>query len=187
MKRTARLELGPGLVLAAALVYFVDRQGLFTVALFAALVHELGHYAALRLFGVRPTLLRLELTGALLCYPAGALSYGREALVAAAGPLAGALLAAAAGALGLKVLAGLSALLTVFNLLPASTLDGGRLLRALLLDRLDRERAERFSRAVSIGTALCLLLGGLTLTLTIRLGWSLLIAGAALLIREFST
>ena len=88
--------------------------------------------------------------------------------------------------MGLEVLAGLSALLTVFNLLPASTLDGGRLLRALLLDRLDRERAERFSRAVSIGTALCLLLGGLTLTLTLRLGWALLIAGASLLIREYS-
>ncbi len=179
-----RLEISPGFSLCAALVWFLDRQGLFTLALFAALVHEAGHFLVLCLFRARPTLIRLELTGAVMRFPAGALSFAQEAAAAAAGPLAGALLCAVAALLNAPTLAGVSAVLTGFNLLPALPLDGGRLLRCLLLSRRERERAEPILRAAALVTALALLAGGLVLTLTLRCGWSLLLMGAALLLRQ---
>ena len=179
-----RLELSPGFALCAALVYVLDRQGLFTLALFAALVHEAGHFLVLCLFCARPTLLRLELTGAVLGFPAGSLSYGQEAAAAAAGPLAGALLCAVAAALGAMALAGVSAVLTAFNLLPALPLDGGRVLRCLLLARLERERAERLLRVATTVTALALLASGLALTVALRCGWSLIVLGGSILLKR---
>lgn len=100
------------------------------LSLFAAvLFHELGHILLLLLLDggvdaicLTGTGLRIDCRRALS--PPGAL------LAALAGPAFGALWALCAHALGFERLAGLSAALTAFNLLPLSFLDGGRALSA---------------------------------------------------------
>lgn len=110
----------------------------------AALVHECGHIVAAWGCGVPIRALRLDLFGARLDL-GGFLSYRREWIVAAGGPLFGWIAAALAWpaaahsfremiqtgkdptAVALFVLA--SAGLSILNLLPVGDLDGGRMLR----------------------------------------------------------
>ena len=79
MSRGERMgvDVSPAFALAAALIYLLDGQGIFALAVISAAVHELGHYAALCVLGARPYLLRLELTGAAMYFDESRLSYGR--------------------------------------------------------------------------------------------------------------
>lgn len=136
----------------------------------AALVHELGHWAAVRALGGRMG--RLSLTGAgAVLYPVRPrlFSYGEEGLTALAGPAASLLLALLAGGWGrwlrggeeAYLLAGLSLTLGLFNLLPAEPLDGGRALSAALSHRLGPDQGERWADGLARLLGGCLLLFGL--------------------------
>ncbi len=107
--------------------------------LLACLVHELGHWAAIRALGGRVEAFRLTGVGAVIV-PARArlFSYWEECLTALAGPAASLLLALLAGSWGrwlgsedAYLLTGVSLVLGLFNLLPADPLDGGRAFRAV--------------------------------------------------------
>ena len=107
--------------------------------LVACLVHELGHWGAIRALGGRVGEFRLTGVGAVI-FPARArmFSYWEECLVALAGPAASLLLALAAGSWGrwlgsedAYLLTGVSLVLGLFNLLPADPLDGSRAFRAV--------------------------------------------------------
>lgn len=114
---------------------YCDRQNLLPPALCAAAVHELGHLGAICVVGGQVSRMRLTATGAELCLE-GTLSYGRELLCALAGPLVNLLLAFVAAQAGMVVFAGINLMLGLFNLLPLSALDGGRVIScstALLL------------------------------------------------------
>lgn len=119
----------------------------------ACLVHELGHWAAIRALGGRVGRFSLTGLGAVIRPVRGRLfSYGEEGLTALAGPAASLLLALAAGLWGrwlqggedAYLLAGLSLTLGLFNLLPAEPLDGGRALGALLARGLGPDRGEQW-------------------------------------------
>lgn len=108
----------------------------------SVLVHELGHCLAARALGVRVTRVRIYLVGGMSELSTLPASPRDEAVIAAAGPAASAVLAAIFGLLIgsvpdgtlawlLVVLLALSnAVVAAFNLLPALPLDGGRVLRA---------------------------------------------------------
>jgi len=181
---TTRFDIRPGFALAAALLYFFDTQGIFTLVAVSAIVHELGHYLALRLFGIRPYLLRLELTGAAMYFDEGQLGYGGELLVALAGPLAGLLLSAAAAMGDWYALSGVSLVLSAFNLLPIGGLDGGRALRSLLCLACDGSRARRISRVITLVLTAAMLCTGAVLFCRYRCGLFLLLAAVALLLRR---
>ena len=89
--------------------------------------------------------LRLSLLGAVLEADSRAESGWEEAAVALAGPLAN--LCSLPLALGTRqgLLAGASALLGSFNLLPAQPLDGSRIIHGLLSVRGDLNRAEEWT------------------------------------------
>lgn len=106
----------------------------WSTVLLAAVIHECGHFLAAWGAGVQVRGMRLDLFGARMELE-GLLSYGREFLVAAGGPIASLLAACLAYPLwagygwesaGLFMMA--SALLGCVNLLPVGTLDGGRML-----------------------------------------------------------
>ena len=129
-----RFRISAPAVLALALIYYLSPVDKLLAVLFPVLVHELGHILALRLLGLRICRFRVEMKGLCIGYRgyAGALGH---TLAAAAGPAFGLFYALGASLLAsrhqsswLELTAGVSLLLSLFNLLPALPLDGGRIL-----------------------------------------------------------
>ncbi len=168
-----RVEVRDGFVVLLAALWCMDGTNVLPLFLLAAAVHEAGHVLTLYLSGGRVHRLVLTCCGAVLrC----ALPEGRcaRAAVCLAGPAASFVLTAAAGALGAWRLAGASALLGLFNLLPMPPLDGGMTLFHLCGGRFPsvRHGAALLSAAgvLLAGTALQQAGGGI---------WLLLIGGLA--------
>jgi Zn-dependent protease len=142
----------PGRGVAA---YWITGSVTAVVFLITLLAHELAHAVVARHFGMRVRDITLWMLGGVTSVETEAPSPRVDASVAAAGPfaslLAGGISALiawsidGAGLIGAALvwLAWINVVLAVFNLLPGTPLDGGRLLRALLWRRYhDRERAE---------------------------------------------
>ncbi|USZ67370.1 site-2 protease family protein [Halorussus salilacus] len=116
------------------------------VGLFASVaVHELGHAWAARRYGIHTESITLWLLGGLASLQSMPREWNRELWIALAGPAASVVTAAACYAVVLALpgsvpvatfvfgwLVVTNVVLTVFNLLPAFPMDGGRVLRALL-------------------------------------------------------
>ena len=158
-------------ILLAALIYFVADVDKILALLIPALFHELGHVFTLRLLGLRISGFRAELKGLCIGYSGytGALGH---ALAAAAGPLWGLIYAMAASLLAqclacqwLELSAGVSLLLSLFNLLPALPLDGGRILYALSSPFMSEASARRLVDISSLVVGLMLLALGTYLML----------------------
>ena len=151
--------LGLGLLLS----WFCLLNGWRTTAvlLSAALVHEGGHWAALRLLGGGGVRLRLSPFGAVMEPDGLRLSYGRELAAVLAGPgvnlLWGLLLPLVLpGPLGTEA-AGANWVLGLFNLMPAAPLDGWRALQLLLCWRLGPDRGAAWSAVIGTAGTLALL------------------------------
>lgn len=112
-----RVNVRDGFWVLLAALWCVDGDNLLPLFLTAALVHEAGHAVVLYLAGGRLRQLTLTACGAVM---QAALPCGRFACAAVslAGPAAGFALTIAARACGGWRLAGASALLSLFNLLP---------------------------------------------------------------------
>ena len=149
-----RIEIRGGFAVLLAALWCVDETNLLPLFLFAAAVHEAGHLLALFLSGGRPHRLTLTGCGAVLHW---ALPPGRcpRAAPRLAGRAASFALTAAAGPAGWLRLAGASALLGLFNLLPLPPLDGGMALAHLCGGRLAALRG-----ALAGASAAGLLAGG---------------------------
>lgn len=139
------------------------------LGLFASvLVHELGHALVARGFGVRTDRVTLWFLGGVAQLDRIPKRRGAEALVAIAGPITSVLVSLAlAGLLQWSAIAGglafvvsylaiTNAGLAMFNLLPALPLDGGRVLRSLLVFPLGEERATVVAGGVSRAVAILL-------------------------------
>ena len=123
------LEISPAFIAFLCAYYYFDPGQTFFPFLISVLLHEAGHLLALWPCGAKIRKLKLEALGAsMITEP---LSWGREFLAAAAGPLVNLLLFL----LTLRKFPPFSMVnlcLLCFNLLPVFPLDGGRMLRALL-------------------------------------------------------
>lgn len=152
-------------------LYYCGGITLLPIVAIPIAVHELSHILVLRLLGQKITRLSLDARGICMYYN-GSCSAAGHVLAALAGPLGGALYAAAADRLSraggddwLEQSAGVSLLLTAFNLLPVLPLDGGRVFSQLCTLRLGEERGKRLFRSVSTVTVALLLIGGVALAL----------------------
>ena len=136
---------------------------LFVVLVFGCVVlHEFGHIAAARRYGIRTPDITLLPIGGVARLERMPERPSREIAVALAGPLVNVVIAAVLfGLLGARFdfndmaqieaaqmslmgrLAAINVLLVVFNMIPAFPTDGGRVLRALLAYRMDRVRATK--------------------------------------------
>lgn len=162
-----RLSIGAGALLLGALIYCTASFSELASILAPVIVHELGHILTLRLYGLRIRRVRADLRGLCieyggLCEPPG------HAVSALAGPAAGLAYAFAAsffarrsGNEALTLSAGVSTLLSLFNLLPILPLDGGRVFSILVTQLLGGRRGEKLTKAVSLTLASALLAGGI--------------------------
>lgn len=109
------------------------------------LVHELGHFVEARRQGLEVSLPRfIPFLGAYVTIKNAPLNPWKNALVALAGPAAGGLFGAVAYAIGSAndsdlffAIAYFSFLLNLFNLIPIGFLDGGAVVRAVRIARLE--------------------------------------------------
>ncbi len=147
----------PSVLLFSALFY-LDSQNLMIYFVAAAVLHECGHFLAVKLCGGRIEMLRLSLIGAeIVLAGTPMLPHSKEVAIALAGPAMSVLGAAAASLLGtllfyddLYVFAGVSLLLGLFNLLPVRILDGGRAISSILELHLGQERADSIAFLLSL-------------------------------------
>lgn len=159
------ISVSGGFLLLAA--WFALESGPLPLALIllAAITHELGHLAVLRLWGAPVRRVRIGALGAVMDADRSALSYGRELSALLAGPLTNLLCAAALTAParafpGLYAAAGAHLALGAFNLLPIRPLDGGQALELLAAWRFGPAVGERTARLAGFACA-ALLCGGL--------------------------
>lgn len=151
-----RLEVSGGFLLLVSVSGFLCGGEVLAATALAAALHELGHLALILLQGSLPCRLRLDFAGACLSCAGREPGRREELLRALAGPAAGLLLWAAFRASSPPLLqrtASLSLMLSLVNLLPASGLDGGRVL-ACVLSPLGPLRSEALLGALSFLSAL---------------------------------
>lgn len=146
--------------------YGVAGAATAAMLLFGVLLHELGHAIVARRVGMRVDGITLSWMGGVTRIEGDAASPGAELGIAGVGPLASAafggvlwvvrILVVAAGGGRLAVsalgwLAVINVVLALFNLLPASPLDGGRVLHSLVWATThDRWRATRIAATAGI-------------------------------------
>ena len=199
----------PSALLTPALfLLLTDTPILLAALLPAALLHELAHYAVLRLCGVRAARFTLTGLGASLYVPElHRLSYGAELLSAAAGPLMNLLLWVLAyvlimavhpfleivllwvllsltGREALTLFAGAQMVLGVLNLLPVRPMDGGRILWLATAYLTEPYTADRVAAAVGLAASSALLALCLWLVLTTGSGLFLLLGALWLAYRS---
>ena len=174
-------QISPGAFFAGALLLLVLPLRWLIAAVFAALFHEFCHYAALRFCHGRINGFCIGSSGAVL--DALPLTAGKELFCLLAGPLGGLLLLLCAR--WIPRVAVCAACQSVYNLLPISTLDGGRALRCGVRLALPPDRADRICRCVE---RICLwglvILGGYA-SVVLRLGFLPLMAVLLLMIRLY--
>ena len=162
--RRRNLNLSFAAALLTACLYYRGGAMLLPIVILPVMTHELGHVLALRLLGLKITGFTLDARGPCIRYDGTCTPTG-HILAALAGPLGGALYALA----GLTEIdwlqqsAGLSLLLTAFNLLPLRPLDGGQVFYQLCLLTLGERRGERLCRTVGDVLLALLLTGGVML------------------------
>lgn len=187
--RAAPLRAGSGALIVIAVMFFLEGSGNFTAVLVPAAAHELGHLFALWMLGLPVRSFRIELQGFCIEYSGSTGALG-HALAAAAGPLAGLAFSYAAslagGRLGsewLCLTAGVSLLLSLFNLLPALPLDGGAILLHISGAILGEQRARVLVEITGLLVCAAMLGGGFYLLLQGK-GAAVLLAAVWLLLAQ---
>lgn len=164
--------------------YIARGAELSALMLIAVVAHELAHLALAKFSQLAPRVVLLFPFGGVnlitesAAPPEASPRWQREVRIALAGPLFSAAIASVAGCVveieGGHVLQGpmfgandllrsffwINAAIAGFNLVPAYPLDGGRILRALLLRRMTVEKAAKRSLALAQGCSIALMLGG---------------------------
>lgn len=125
-----RLSLLFPALLAALLLWQPD--GLAASCVAASVIHECGHLLMMLALGYPPQSCTLGAFGMRICLGGRLPGYGHNLLISLAGPAANALAACLFLLLNRPVTAAVHLTLGGFNLLPATALDGGEILRCSL-------------------------------------------------------
>lgn len=172
------VQISGGFCLLTAWFALVNGGQLLAMVALGCMVHELGHYLALRCQGVRVTGLRLCVLGAEMTADRSGLSYGGELAAVLAGPGANLLTALALAAAGETAAVGSNLVLCAFNLLPLRPLDGGRALELAVSWAAGPSAGERAVRMAGVCGAL--VLSAFLTAVMAQSGGSLWLAPAAL-------
>lgn len=150
-----RFAISVAFFVVLILFLLLDHSGLAVLCLVGMLLHECGHLAAGWLMGVTYSAIRFTPFGIRMQRPENTgVSYGKELFISAAGCLINVLTALICFTRfehgpGLNFGA-VNAALGIFNLLPIQGLDGGSMLRIILLLCCPPQRAEAIVQGLSI-------------------------------------
>ena len=162
--KKTKIYFSPWTALFLAVFIYVSSPELLSALLFAALAHELGHYALLRKLKVEVTEIHISPFGAKMCTgDRRRLSYGEEMLTVLAGPLCNLLLALLLAFAGrysdvAYLFSGAQLVLGLFNLLPIHPLDGGSFLWLLTAWCTEPFTADRIAYKFHLCTTVFLLI-----------------------------
>ncbi len=182
-----------GILMLAAL--FFTHAYLSIAALLASALHELSHMAAAKLCKIEIKELRLDIFGASLKVERTMLSYSKETILAAAGPLSNLTSALLLFWLlpyfenpphFLSLFTAASFFLGALNLLPIKDLDGGRIVYCLAEWLFSPTAAYRIQRALSFFVVICLWLLSVYLLLKLGATLSLFVFSISLLSKLFA-
>lgn len=188
--KTRSFKISTGAVILLSLLYFFLGFKLLAALITAVLVHEMGHVAALKLFGADVVRLKFDVGG--LCMTCVGLKNRLcEFISLLAGPLLGGVFALFCSYCGnalnsefLLTASGFCFILTVYNLLPILPLDGGRMLKCLFEKVFGELAAKKFCTFSSIAISALLALFGGTQPKS-SWGRAICFAGIILLISQF--
>lgn len=136
-----KLKVSIPFFILMAVLYVMDFRNVLFPTLVAIFAHELSHIAAIHFCGGTVGLIDIRAFGIRVNVPElQFMSYKREIIIAAAGPLAGIIIASCAVATAkvlnienLNYFIGVNLVITVINLIPVYPLDGGRIALSALL------------------------------------------------------
>lgn len=187
VKRKKSIKAGAGFIIFAVWTACCLGVRDMLLTLLAIAVHELGHILAVILSGGRISRAEAGAGGFELRYDGGNISYTADALLSAAGPAASLFAAILCSSLGkylkfadMDFFAGLNLLFCLFNLLPVSALDGGKIFFAVIASAFGPFAAERCRMISDAAMIALLVLGGAALMLRYPHNPTLLICAAVL-------
>ena len=136
-------------------ILYYKRSAIIPI-LFAIVLHELGHLLASLLLGIKINRIYISIFGARLEI-ANSIPYYKELLMALAGPLLGIVgylltIKSAMYHPSLMAFSITSLALSIFNLFPLDTLDGGRVIRCVFCSLFSLDTAEKTMQILSFFT-----------------------------------
>ena len=191
-----RISVSPLSCIWFTVLLLLDTPYLFPMVC-AVCLHEAGHILFAYLLHVRISRIEISMLGARMKVNGTALSYKKEFMLALGGPLAGALgflfcfpIALRYSALpffceGLLPFSVISLALSVFNLIPIDTLDGGRMLRCAISHIFSCETADTVMKICTFFALILLWSFSVYLMLRTVTGVTLFVFSAILFINHF--
>ena len=131
-----------------ALLFCIDMSVYTCIVLMSALLHECGHLFFIRLFSAEVEKIIILPVGAKIVVKSSMLSYRKDIIISFGGCLSNLLLFLIFYRLYFPV-AVANAFFFLLNILPIKGLDGGRILKLILLLRLSPDKAESVFCAIS--------------------------------------
>ncbi|MCX7614764.1 MAG: site-2 protease family protein [Clostridiales bacterium] len=188
----SRFSVTPAFLCLVFLYAFAGNLSLLPAILSAALLHECGHLIMIRLLGLKVDKIEATLLGFLIRTNAGLSSYLSEILISLSGPALSIIVAVCSSVAAsrgfysesLYIFSGMNIIFGIFNLLPASKLDGGRAVHSLLCLFFSPDDTYRISSIISVVTAVFVILAGAYILYTTKYNLSLLLIGLWLLVRS---
>ena len=172
----------PGLAILIAAIVLMGYDKMLLPFVTAVVIHEMGHVLILLTMGCSIKSIAAGATGLKITY-GGSVSYLGEVLASLAGPFFGILAAFIFAKTGLHTYCGVNLALSVFNLMPARPLDGGRALYNLLCIFLLPNQAEVLCRGIECLVTLLILAAGTYILLDTKKNATLLLLGIIMMIR----
>ena len=152
------------------LFYFTKQIELYSMIMFFAFIHELGHLMAGFLLGMKPEKIDIMPFGVSIAFKINVKDYNKKiikanslevkkTIVALAGPMTNLLIIYITTKMNLDIFKSLAIIYTnflimVFNLLPIYPLDGGRIIKGILHIYFGKMKSEKYTNNISFITTI---------------------------------
>ncbi len=185
-----RLHISYPFIMFTSALLVLDADGWFLLSWCAVVAHELGHLLGIWVAGCGVESIDVRLTGLKIAYSSHqVISYGRDAFLAAAGPLTNMMCAMVLSLLSrffqtphMYFLIGANIVIGLFNMLPAMPMDGARILHAVLCGSLGEPRASDITAISTAVTGIVMAVAGVYVVTVSRGNFTLLLTAAAVLL-----